>query len=96
MNEFLGQPFILWTGVCLAIAGIYLFVWPKLKAGLVRPPWLNFVLRWFHTLVWVLLAAACLAWDRGYPSLGGPLALAAMLCYGIFLASLVFDRRQNA
>lgn len=96
MNGFLGLSFVIWAGICLVIAIIYLFIWPRPQSGQVRPAWLNFILHWFHSLVWLLLATACLAWDRGIPSLGGPLALAAMMVYIVFLIAMVFDRRRRS
>ena len=49
-------------GFSLTVAIAYCFVWPGWKdAERVRrrPLWSKIILRWFHSLTWALLAAAC-------------------------------------
>ena len=57
MKNILGIPFSTWGYVCLVFSIIYLFVYPKpSKKYSVRLP--RFVLRWFHPMVWILLAVS--------------------------------------
>ena len=93
---FLGLPWFVWGLLCLVVAAVYVAVWPK-NAGLVpvRPVWRHVVLRWFHTLVWVLLGASCFV--RPSQAFGGSatanvLALLALATYASFLGILLFER----
>jgi hypothetical protein len=94
-----GLPWYVWGLLCLAIAAVYLAVWPRpsYKSGApARPPWRQFVLRWFHSLVWVLLALACFVQSgqiAGGGAVGGALAVLAGLLYLVFMAALVADLR---
>ena len=94
-NTFLGISLILWSALCLGVAVVYAFVWPKPRAP--RPAWSAFVLRWFHSLVWALLATACLLWAASIPSmLAQGLALLALVFYSVFMVTFLRDRqRQN-
>lgn len=92
-NGFLGIPFLVWGIVCLGIAVVYFFAWPKPKAG--DPPrsiWAQFVLRWFHPLVWIVLAVVCFLLASGISNLVEPLALAALLMYAVFVITLARER----
>jgi hypothetical protein len=86
--RFLGVPLLVWGGLCLLVAAIFVVVWPKDRladASALR----LFVVRWFHALVWVFLAASCFL--RIQPALNGlanQVALAALITYLIFMASL--------
>lgn len=74
------------------IAIAYYFVWPgRNRPDLVkaRPSWSRIVLRWFHSLTWALLAAACLFWSK-------VLALLAAALYLIFLFTLARERSSEA
>lgn len=78
-----------WGVLSLALAAVWVVVWPADKAEGVTG--LHFVaLRWSHAAVWVLLAAAAFsaATARGARAaqVFGVLALA---CYGAFLISLI-------
>jgi hypothetical protein len=80
---------ILGIVICLVLAGAYYFVWPGWKdPGRVRhrPVWSNIVLRWFHSLTWVLLAAACFLRSTLPAALAGGV-------YLIFLVALASERR---
>jgi len=96
-TTFLGLPWLAWGALCLLVAAIYLVIRPRqpAKDAAPRPIWRQVVLRWFHSLVWVLLAAACfvqaLQLSRA-PGIGSALALGALLAYLVFLAALVSDR----
>ncbi|HEY7615831.1 MAG TPA: hypothetical protein VH744_03435, partial [Terriglobales bacterium] len=65
------------AAICLLVAFMYMRLWPgRRDAQLVarRTPWARIVLRWFHSLTWVILGLACLLWSRA-------LALAAVIVY---------------
>jgi hypothetical protein len=51
------QPSV-WVMVCLALSVLYVRIWPRQKAAGLRRGARYLVLRWFHALVWVLLAIA--------------------------------------
>jgi hypothetical protein len=86
--KFLGIPMFMWGGLCLVVAAIFVVVWPAdrvTNASTVR----LFVIRWFHALVWVFLAASCFI--RGVNSaspLANQVAFAALITSLIFMASL--------
>jgi hypothetical protein len=90
----LGIPLVIWGLVCLAVAVIWVFVWPSNKS--VAPNSLpHFILRWAHALVWLFLAAA--AFIAGFDLLGGAntaqlVALLALLTYLLFMATLVVTK----
>ena len=74
--------------LCLIVAVVYYFVWPgwkkperRRRTSHVR----RFILRWFHSLTWILLAATCLLWSK-IP------ALLSLVVYLIFLAAVVLDK----
>lgn len=80
---------ILGVIVCLVVATAYCFVWPGRndpKRVQERPLWANLILRWFHSLAWVLLAMAC------YLRSSLPAALAGGV-YLIFLLTLAYERK---
>ena len=94
-----GIPFYLWGVVCLGVAAIYTATWPKPKPDApARPAWRQFILRWFHALVWVLLAGACFAKAIGLtpaPFWSNMLGLAGLAAYLIFLTTFTMDRRLS-
>lgn len=74
--------------ICLVVASTYYFVWPGWKdPDLVqrRTLWSNIILRWFHCLAWVLLAAAC------YLRSAVPAALAG----GVYLIFILTSARER-
>jgi Flp pilus assembly protein TadB len=91
---------------CLALAVLWYFVWPKDKTPeqfkqlphyRPRPAGIQAVLRWFHTLVWMLLAAACFFTDAGQSTLAAASALLAGVFYVVFVVTLIKDgQRQKA
>ena len=98
-STFLGLPWSLWGVVCLLVAGMYLIVWPGRKPRPIAPPrplWRHVILRWFHALVWVLLALSCFVRANQLP--GGPatadvMALVALVLYVAFVSTVVIERR---
>ena len=88
----LADPRIRAAVVCLAIAAVYLFVWPgrsNPERVALRPLWRRIVLRWFHSLFWVVAAVACVLWSK-------VAVVAALAVYLIFLIALMLERRSVA
>ena len=96
-DSILGIPLTTWGIVCFGVAVVYFFVWPKPKGADQPPrsPRVHFVLRWFHSLVWLLLAAACFLWAGGSSGLANVLALLALALYLIFVVTLLAERRAG-
>jgi hypothetical protein len=96
MSAFLGLPLPIWGEICLTVAIIYLFIWPKPRKGdAPRPPWLQLILRWAHPLVWVMLAGVCFVLPGGNQGLAQVLALLALLTYAVFMSTLLYERRRT-
>jgi hypothetical protein len=79
----LANPQVRGALICLLIAVVYLFMWPGRKdPDRVRqlPLWRRMVLRWFHSLTWVLIAVACLLWSK-------LTAVVACIVYLVFLVT---------
>jgi hypothetical protein len=53
------------------------------------------VLRWFHALAWVLLAATCWLLDAGQELLAAASALIAGIMYVTFVAMLINDGQRR-
>jgi hypothetical protein len=99
-TTFLGLPWVAWGALCLLVATVYLMIRPRRPAANAapRPLWRQIVLRWFHSLVWGLLAAACFVQAlqlANASSIGSGLALGALLAYLVYLAALFSDRVQR-
>jgi hypothetical protein len=68
---------------CLFIALVYVFIWPGRKSPEIMQRlsiWQRMVLRWFHSLTWILIALACVKWSK-IP------AAVAFLVYVIFIVT---------
>jgi len=88
--KFLGVPLFIWGGLCLVVALVFSAVWPSNKIINDTTTLRFFILRWFHAIVWLLLAASCFVRETGM--LGGAgtanmIALAALPLYVIFMAT---------
>ncbi len=96
MNEkFLGIPWLFWALAALAIAIVYLFVWPSKRVTASTSTLQYAILRWGHTLVWGLLALAALlrAVNLGIPSkVSLYMALAALALYLVFNITLITSK----
>ena len=91
-STFWGLPVEVWMGLCLAVTGFYAVLWPRPMPGERRSLWTGFILRWGHALVWLLLAAALLAY-RFFGLLPAQiLGLAGLALYILFMATLVGRR----
>lgn len=96
MNESV-LPLPLIGGICLVIALICLF-WssrPRRRTDLLA----RIVLRWFHSLVWLFIGAACFV--APVAALGGVITAAslvalAVFCYVAYMAISISDRLGKA
>lgn len=83
---FFGLPWFAWAGISLAVSLLYSFVWPRRRIS-ENGGFRYLVLRWGHTLVWVLLAINFLL--RGLSpsaaSAADAFALSGGLAYLLFL-----------
>lgn len=94
---FAFAPPLVWAAGCALLAVIYAFVWPRRRAvGLERG--LRYVaLRWFHSLVWVLLGVSlalhAVQDDEGTARFVAKLlAVLAFAVYAAFLAATYAPR----
>ncbi len=88
-----GLPMYVFGILCLVLALSYGVQWPK-AVGRERPFLTHLIIRWGHSLVWLLLAIACFLWYVGSNPLGNQLAANAMILYIIFIIVLLRDRRM--
>jgi hypothetical protein len=94
-----GLPWYVWGLLCLAVAAVYVVVWPRPPrqgGAAARPRGRQFILRWFHSLVWLLLALSCFVHASqiaGTATVGRALAALAGLMYIVFLSALIADLR---
>jgi len=89
----LGLPLPVWGGLALAVALVFAFVVPN-KAVVLNASGLRFfILRWFHSLAWVALAAA--AFFRAAGGASGTarmIAFAGLPLYLIYLFTFVSSK----
>lgn len=98
---FLGMPWLIWGALWLAVAAIYSVVWslPKsarIEATRLHPMWRRLILRWAHSLVWVLLAVSCflrVSTPFDASDLANGVSLITLVLYGAFLVSLSTERK---
>lgn len=57
---WLNRPFAVWAGICLIIAGIYVWIWPSERVSADTDAIRFFFIRWGHSVAWLLLALMCL------------------------------------
>ena len=85
IKGFPSLPWFAWAAIALVIAMVYSFVWP-MKAVTVSSGFRFLVIRWAHSLTWLLLAINFFL--RGFsPSLDGAanvIAGAGALTYLLF------------
>ncbi len=93
-TTFLGFSWYVWGSLCLIIAAIYTVLWPRSRQGVERSLWRYIVLRWFHALVWLLLAASCFLRPALLPGgriIPNVLAILALVAYFTFMGTLMSD-----
>lgn len=88
IKGFLNVPWFIWAAFALLVAIVYAFVWPQ-KTVVSATEFRLFIMRWGHTLTWLLLAINFIL--RGIsPSLNSTanwIALAGGLMYVLFLVT---------
>lgn len=93
-----GVPLDLYGMACLLLAFAWLIAWPRARAPERGPR--RVILRWGHSLVWLMLALAAFIGGTGVLgglATAGPLAFAALLLCILFLGTLLTSpppRRQ--
>jgi hypothetical protein len=60
---FLGLSWYLWGVIGLVVAGIFFYIAPREQGAMSRRKYI--IVRWFHGLVWVLLAVSFLLRGTG-------------------------------
>jgi hypothetical protein len=94
MARLWGLPWIVWLGICLAVATLYFFVWPSNKVTSGASNLRFIILRYAHSLVWMLLAFFFLL--RGTKTvpvqLANVTALLALFVYIIFIITFITAR----
>lgn len=83
---------------------MWYYAWPKdrtpeplkqLPEYKPRPAWMHAVLRWFHALAWVMLAAMFWFLDAGQMPLATASALLAGIMYVTFVFALIKDGQRR-
>jgi drug/metabolite transporter (DMT)-like permease len=99
-----GIPYFTLGLVCLGLAVLWYYVWPKdrtpeplkqLPEYKPRPAWMQSVLRWFHALAWVMLAATCWFLDAAQTTLASASALIAGFMYVMFIVAVIKDGQRR-
>ena len=94
-NKFLGLPLFVWALLCLALAGVWVVFWPSERA-VGASPLRHVILRWFHALTWLLLAAAAFiaGLDAGANArVARTVALSSLVVYLIFMGTFLMSKR---
>jgi drug/metabolite transporter (DMT)-like permease len=97
-QTLLGFPPQTWGLLCLAVAAFYLVKAPRPRIddpGAPRARWAAVVLRWFHGVVWLLLAAACFLWAAAVPAAATGAALSALVLYLVYFFTLMTARKSE-
>ena len=94
---FAYAPPLVWAGGCVLVALLYCFAWPRRNAEGLTFGLRYLVLRWFHALVWLLLAVslALHALPDAPRALAKLLAVLALPTYAAFLWAAYAPRRSE-
>ena len=86
IKGFLNLPYFVWTAIALMIAVIFVYIWPH-KAVNITMGFRYFVIRWGHSLTWILLAISFLLHGISPELNGGAsfFALAGGVMYLLFM-----------
>lgn len=88
MIKLLGVPAFVWSVLCLALAVLWLFVWPAGQA-IGTSGFVYLALRWSHSLTWLILAIAAATAGFGAAGAAQRIAMLALPCYAAFLYATV-------
>ncbi len=96
-NTLFGIPLLFWGLGCLAVAVAYYRLWPQPSPKRTQPrsQFQHLVLRYGHTLVWLLLAGGCFLAGAGFVPTGLALAFLSLPVYILFLVMLLQDRQRE-
>lgn len=89
-SGFLNIPWAIWGLLALGIAVIFVIVVPRRQKVYELQGMTFIIVRWFHSLVWLLLSVSFFI--RDIPALNGlanPLAALGGLTYLIYMVTLV-------
>ena len=87
IKGFLNLPWYFWAVVALILAVIFAFAWPQKESmGVTGSRY--FIIRWRHTLTWVLLAINFLLRSLS-PSLEGTANLVALAGGSVYILFIV-------
>jgi len=86
IKGFLNIPYFAWSALALILAGIFDHVWPR-KAVTVTTGFRYFIIRYGHSLTWILLAISFALRGLGPDLNGGSsfCALAGGMMYLLFM-----------
>ena len=91
MNTFLDIPLTIWAVISLGVAVIYYYVWPQPRRNTIpRPRWVTLLLRYGHSIVWILLSGVCLLWSNNAMEVAQILGLLALFLYAAFMMTMVW------
>lgn len=93
-DQFLGIPFLVWILLCLMVAFIYSFIYPKIKSDKGNASLRQQILRWGHSLVWYILAVSFLLRmiDGVEEVVADIVAWSGFVVYIVFIITLFWDR----
>lgn len=96
-TTFFGVPLLVWGGVCLALALVWVVIWPSKRIAHTSGVRF-FILRWFHALTWLFLALA--AFMSSFNILGGAstarvVAQLSLATYLIFIGAVVTSSARH-
>jgi hypothetical protein len=92
-NGLLGISWQICGMICIGIAILYFFLWPKK----LNPNGISyFILRYFHSLVWVLLAIYCFIANSKPESLSTATLLpkVALILYVVFIVTFLSKKNK--
>jgi hypothetical protein len=89
METFWGVSYFVWLIICIAIAVLYLFVVPKAAQDPhngIRERW---ILKYMHSLVWMLLAFSCILANYKLSVGARMMSLSALVSYILFMFTMI-------
>ena len=88
IKGILNIPYFVWSVLALLLAIVWVYVWPHQAVTVPSAGFRNFVVRWGHSLTWLLLAISFFLRGIGPELNGGSsfFALAGGVTYLLFMA----------
>lgn len=91
-SGFLNIPWLVWSALALVIAAVFVFFVPGAEKLKTVKGWPYFIARWFHSLVWLLLAlsfAMRALSNETIRGLADPVAALGGITYLIYIITLL-------